>query len=214
MDDIFKKKWSDTLIDYNKNTTMNGIAAISDLITALQNSPNEYLANLRNNARNLVFSSGPIDSPVMIIGEAPGEKEDESALPFVGDSGKLLNKMLAAIDVNRDKTYVTNVVLWRPEKNRQPTDEEIAAFRPFLYKHIQLKKPKIILVLGSIAMKALNISGNITSARGTIYIHDGIHVILSFHPSYLLRFSPAKIMALDDFKLLESKLHEMGINLH
>lgn len=213
MDDIFKKKWSDKLINHKKSGSILNITSISDLANSIKNNQNALFLELKKHAKNFVLSSGPENSPLMIIGEAPGKEEDETGLPFVGDSGKLLNKMLDEVGINREKVYVTNVVNWRPENNRRPTDEEIDAFRPFLYEHIKLKNPKIIFVLGSVAMKALNISGSITEARGTVYSHDGRLVLLSFHPSYLLRVNNAKFMALKDFQLLKIKLEENNITL-
>ena len=110
---------------------------------------------LKESASNLVFSDGYPDSKVMIIGEGPGANEDKEGLPFVGRAGQLLDKMLNAINLNREKVYITNVVNYRPPENRKPTEKEVERYLPYLKRHIEIVKPKIILLLGSTAMNAI-----------------------------------------------------------
>ena len=111
--------------------------------------------DLKKNANNLVFSDGNSNSKIMIVGEGPGEKEDQMGKPFVGDAGSLLNKMLSAINVKRDSVYITNVVNYRPPNNRKPTVAEINRYSKFLIEHILIIDPKILIIMGSTAMEAL-----------------------------------------------------------
>ncbi len=115
-----------------------------------------YLWNseLKKNANNIVFSDGNPKSKIMLIGEAPGANEDEEGLPFVGRAGILLDKMLASINLDRKKVYISNIVNYRPPENRRPTDEEIKRYLPFIKKHIEIINPKILVLLGSTAMNA------------------------------------------------------------
>ena len=120
----------------------------------------EYMSNfkgceLHKSATNMVFSDGNPSAKIMLIGEAPGHDEDIQGKPFVGRSGKLLDKMLEAIDLNREKVYIANIVPWRPPNNRRPTDEEIEICLPMIKKHIEIVNPKAILLLGSTATYAL-----------------------------------------------------------
>ena len=123
--------------------------------------------NLKKNATNLVFGDGNINSKIMIVGEGPGAQEDIEGKPFVGRAGKLLDKMLEAIQLNRTKVYISNVVNYRPPANRKPTELEIKRYFPYLKSHIEIIDPKILLLLGSTALNAL--IGNevvISKARG------------------------------------------------
>ena len=111
--------------------------------------------DLKRQAKNIVFSDGNPNSKIMLIGEAPGANEDEEGLPFVGRAGALLDKMLAAIELDRKKVYISNIINYRPPDNRRPTDEEIKRYLPFITKHIEIISPKIVVLLGSTAMNAL-----------------------------------------------------------
>ena len=111
--------------------------------------------DLKKNATNIVFSDGNPNAKIMIIGEGPGANEDKEGKPFVGRAGKLLDKMLAAIKLNRNNVYISNVVNFRPPMNRRPTDVEIQRYLPFLNEHIEIIGPKILLLLGSTALNAL-----------------------------------------------------------
>ncbi len=166
---------------------------------------------LKESASNLVFSDGNPNSKVMIIGEGPGANEDKEGLPFVGRAGQLLDKMLNAINLNREKVYITNVVNYRPPENRKPTDKEIEQYLPYLKRHIEIIKPKIILLLGSTAMNA--ILGNkdvISKMRGKWHEFKinklKTYSIVSFHPAYLLRQPDQKKFSWIDLKMIREKL--------
>ena len=165
---------------------------------------------LKNNAKNLVFSDGNINSKIMIIGEGPGANEDMEGKPFVGRAGKLLDKMLASIKLDRTKVYISNVVNYRPPENRKPTEEEIARYLPYLTKHIEIINPKILILLGSTALNT--IIGNqevISKARGKWIEKDigkcSTLVIPSFHPAFLMRQPEQKKLAWIDLKMIRDK---------
>ena len=171
---------------------------------------------LKNNAKNLVFSDGNINSKIMIIGEGPGANEDMEGKPFVGRAGKLLDKMLASIKLDRTKVYISNVVNYRPPENRKPTEEEIERYLPYLKTHIEIINPKILILLGSTALNAL--VGNevvISKARGK-WIHKKIGkidtwVIASFHPAFLMRQPEQKKLAWIDLKMIREKSKTLKI---
>ena len=165
---------------------------------------------LKKNAKNIVFSDGNPKSKIMLIGEAPGANEDEEGLPFVGRAGALLDKMLAAINLDRKKVYISNIINYRPPDNRRPTEEEIKRYLPFISKHIEIIKPKILVLLGSTAMNAL--IGNevvISKMRGK-WIEKRFgscktSVIITFHPAFLMRQPAQKKMAWIDLKMIRDK---------
>ncbi len=171
---------------------------------------------LRKTAMNLVFSDGNPASPVMFIGEAPGEDEDRQGKPFVGVSGKLLDKILAAAGIARSDIYISNILFWRPPGNRTPTDGEIASCLPFVKRHIALIKPKFLVPMGGIAAKTLlRTTEGITRLRGrwTTYnsgqgsgLDAPIPCLPIYHPAYLLRQSSAKRQAWNDILLLKKRL--------
>ena len=165
---------------------------------------------LKKNATNLVFGDGNIQSKIMIIGEGPGANEDAEGKPFVGRAGKLLDKMLAAIQLDRTKVYISNVVNYRPPENRKPTEEEIERYLPYLKKHIEIINPKILLLLGSTALNAL--IGNevvISKARGKWNQKEvgsiKPWIIASFHPAFLMRQPEQKKLAWIDLKMIREK---------
>ena len=166
--------------------------------------------DLKKNATNMVFSDGNINSKIMIIGEGPGANEDLEGKPFVGRAGKLLDKMLAAIQLDRRRVYISNVVNYRPPSNRKPTEEEINRYLPYLKSHIEIINPKILLLLGSTALNAL--IGNdvvISKARGK-WIQKQIGninpwIIASFHPAFLMRQPEQKKLAWIDLKMIRDK---------
>ena len=129
--------------------TISKLEILKNNIEAIQN------CNLKKNASKIVFADGNIQSPIMIIGEGPGQKEDELGKPFVGDAGNLLNKMLKAINIEREKIYITNVVNYRPPNNRKPEPSEINRYSEYLKEHISIINPKILILMGSTAMEAL-----------------------------------------------------------
>ncbi len=166
--------------------------------------------NLKKQAKNLVFSDGNPKSKIMLIGEAPGANEDLEGLPFVGRAGQLLDKMLAAINLNRGKVYISNIVNYRPPENRKPTQQEIDTYLPFIRKHIEIINPKILVLLGSTAMNAL-IGGEvvISKMRGK-WIEKkfgdcNVSVIVTFHPAFLMRQPAQKKMAWIDLQMIRDK---------
>ena len=170
--------------------------------------------SLKKMATNTVFCEGNPDSKVMVIGEAPGNHEDLQGIPFCGDSGKLLDAMFGSINMKRaDDYYVTNVIFWRPPGNRRPTEEELAACRPFVERHIQLVDPKILILVGATSMSAvLGMKDPVTKVRGKIidftpeFMDRTIDSFVVFHPSYLMRQSGKKRTAWRDFLFLEKYL--------
>ena len=174
--------------------------------------------DLKNHANQLVFSDGNFRSKIMLVGEGPGQKEDEIGKPFMGDAGKLLNKMLAAIDIKRESIYITNVVNYRPPNNRKPTTAEINKYSKFLYEHISIINPKILILMGSTAMEAL-IGNNfkISKERGIwkdVIIKGKTYLsIVTFHPAYLLRQPDQKKYSWIDLKEIRKKINELNIIL-
>ena len=174
--------------------------------------------DLKNNAKKMVFSDGSINSQIMIVGEGPGEKEDEVGKPFVGDAGNLLNKMLSAINISRESVYITNVVNFRPPNNRKPTSAEINRYSVFLREHILIINPKILIIMGSTAMEAL-VGNNIkiSKDRGKwkeIIIKNKTFIsIVTFHPAYLLRQPDQKKYSWSDLKEIRKKIDELNINI-
>ena len=165
---------------------------------------------LRKNATNLVFGDGNINAKIMIIGEGPGAQEDIKGIPFVGRAGKLLDKMLESIQLNRTKVYISNVVNYRPPSNRRPTEAEITRYFPFLKNHIEIINPKILILLGSTALNAL--IGNyevISRARGKWFQKEigpiKPWIIASFHPAFLMRQPEQKKLAWIDLKMIREK---------
>ena len=165
-----------------------------DFLETIRNEALNLDCDLKDIATNLVFSDGNCNSNIMLLGEAPGAREDIEGKPFVGEAGQLLDKMLKFIDLTRDNFYITNMVFWRPPGNRTPNDSEISICLPLTIKHIEIIKPKLLIFVGSIAAKTLLKSRDgITKLRGKehFYIDEKnslrIPARAIFHPAYLLR---------------------------
>lgn len=163
---------------------------------------------LKDTATQLVFADGDPAARIMLVGEAPGREEDQQGLPFVGESGQLLDRMLAAIGLDRRRVYITNIVPWRPPGNRTPSQAETTACLPFLKRHIELVGPAVLVTLGGTATATLLQRGEgITKLRGKWLEFQGVDPALPtlpiFHPAYLLRTPAAKREAWRD--LLELK---------
>lgn len=177
---------------------------------------------LKFTATNTVFSDGHPDAQVMFIGEAPGVEEDRQGKPFVGASGHLLDRMLAAIGLSRgghgaEGAYISNILFWRPPGNRSPTTAEIAACLPFIRRHIELAQPKILVYLGGTAAKTMLDSPlGIMRLRGKWYDHATpglgrtVPAMATFHPAYLLRTPGQKREAWSDFLSIKKKLIEFN----
>ena len=172
---------------------------------------------LKKNSKKIVFNDGDPKSPIMIVGEGPGQKEDEIGKPFVGDAGVLLNKMLEAINIKRSKVYITNVVNYRPPNNRKPQLSEINRYAVFLREHINIIDPKILILMGSTAMEALfGQTLKISEERGkwkeVIINQKTYKIILTFHPAYLLRQPDQKKYSWEDLKLIRKRINELKIS--
>jgi len=170
---------------------------------------------LKFTATNTVFADGNPESDIMFIGEAPGVDEDRQGLPFVGASGQLLNRMLSALGRERDSVYISNILFWRPPGNRSPTAAETAACLPFVQRHIELAKPKVLVFLGGSSAKTmLDRTEGIMRLRGKWfdYTSDGLDTPIpampTFHPAFLLRQSAQKREAWRDFLAVQEKLDE------
>ena len=174
--------------------------------------------NLKNNSQNLIFGDGNINSPIMLIGEAPGIEDDKSSTPFNGEVGKLLNKMLLAIDIKRQNIYCSYAINFRPPEDRKPTSQEIKRYSVFLKEHISIINPKIIILMGSSAMESVTgINSKISSERGkwkeTILKNKTYPVMISFNPSYIIRFPENKKYSWEDLKKIKQKIKELKINI-
>lgn len=202
---------------FSAQTPGSDLAAVKTL-DALRNAMAGFDGcALKKTASNLVFADGNPEAKIMIIGEAPGGDEDRMGLPFVGAAGQLLDKMLAAIGLDRQHVYITNILPWRPPGNRTPSSEEVALLWPFLRRHIQLIAPKVIFALGGSSAKLLlNTKAGILKLRGQIQEIDFgevgqanvIPVLPSLHPAYLLRAPKMKQQAFYDLLALKSMCRE------
>lgn len=168
---------------------------------------------LKHGATQLVFADGNPEAKIMLIGEAPGAEEDKQGRPFVGLSGKLLDRMFATIGLDRTSFYITNIVPWRPPGNRQPTAAEIALCLPFLEKHIALVAPRLLVFLGGVAAKTLlNTTEGIVRLRGqwktyaNPYLPEPIPALATFHPAYLLRSPGQKALVWQDLLAIQKTL--------
>ena len=180
-----------------------------------------YFINIRLNAfnilSNLVIGDGNVFADLLIVGEAPGSKEDLEGKPFVGKSGQLLKNLLLISKINlSDDVYFCNVIKSRPPKNRKPTKEEVVIHKPWLLQQIKLVDPKIIILTGSTAMKAiLKLNEPIKNIRGNWIEKDNRQYMIIFHPSYLLRFSKEDIdspyaLTLKDLQKVRKKLYSIN----
>jgi len=173
---------------------------------------------LKKNSTNIVFSDGNPDAKIMIIGEGPGANEDLEGVPFIGRTGELLDKMLLSINLDRNSVYISNVVNFRPPENRNPTEEEIARYFPYLIKHIEIINPQILILLGSSALNAIIGNGEVISdARGK-WIEKKIgscstSIISSFHPAFLMRQPDQKKLSWIDLKMIKKKILDLKINI-
>ena len=183
------------------------IEALGALVTGFDECP------LKRTATNTVFADGNPEAPVLIIGEAPGADEDRLGKPFVGRSGQLLDRMLAAIGLDRSQAQITNVIYWRPPGNRKPNAAEIASCLPFVLRHIALARPKVLVLAGGTAASALlPVSDGITRLRGRWFdlavpgLDTPVPTLPMFHPSFLLRAPERKRDAWRDLLALKARL--------
>ena len=187
----------------------NTIAELRDAIAGFEG------CNLKFTARSTVFADGNPEARLMLIGEAPGRDEDAQGLPFVGPSGQLLDRMLAAIGLDRTSVYISNVLPWRPPGNRTPTPAETEICRPFIERHIELAKPDLMMLIGGSSAKTLLQTKNgIMSLRGkwaNVAVGDRqIPTMPTLHPAYLLRTPAHKRLAWQDLLAVKSRLAGAG----
>ena len=174
--------------------------------------------NLKKNSKNLNMGDGDINSSIMLIGEAPGKMEDDVGQSFLGEVGSLLKKMLSAININIDKVYRTYSVNFRPPEDRKPTAQEIKRYSEFLKEHISIINPKIIILMGSTAMEAVTgLNNKISSERGKwkeiILKNKTFPLIITFSPSYLVRFPENKKYSWEDLKKIKQKVQDLDIKI-
>ena len=200
-----------------ENTNDTGQTNKAELLEKLKKQINSIEnCNLKDNSQNLILGDGNINSSIMLIGEAPGAEEDKTHTTFKGEVGELLNKMLLAIEIKRQNIYCSYAVNFRPPEDRKPTSQEIKRYSVFLKEHISIINPKIIILMGSSAMEAVTgINSKISSERGkwkeVILRNKTYPLIISFSPSYLIRFSENKKYSWEDLKKIKNKITEMKI---
>jgi len=174
--------------------------------------------SLQNNSKKIVLGDGNINSPIMLVGEAPGMEEDNLGLTFLGDVGDLLRKMLIAINIKKENIYSTYAVNFRPPEDRKPTSTEIKRYSHFLQKQISIIKPKIIILMGSSAMESLTgLNNKISMERGrwkeVIVKNTTYNIIVTFNPSYLLRVPENKKHSWEDLKKIKQKIVDLKLDL-
>ena len=196
--------------DYDQTNKVELLEELKKQINSIEN------CNLKDNSQNLVLGDGNINSPIMLIGEAPGIEEDKSSTTFKGEVGELLNKMMLAIGIKRQNIYCSYAINFRPPEDRKPTAQEIKRYSVFLKKHISIINPKIIILMGSSAMESITgINTKISSERGKwkeiILKNKTYPVMISYNPSYLIRFPENKKYSWEDLKKIKQKVNEMKI---
>ena len=196
--------------NHNQNDKTGLLKGLKNQINSIEN------CSLRDNSQNLVLGDGDINSPIMLVGEAPGIEEDKAATTFKGEIGELLSKMLLAIKINRKNIYCSYAINFRPPEDRKPTSQEIKRYSVFLKEHISIINPKIIILMGASAMEAVTgINGKISSQRGkwkeVILKNKTYPLIITFNPSYLIRFPENKKYSWTDLKEIKKKIDEIKV---
>ena len=199
----------------NKNKNLNKNVEIIELKKVINSIQN---CNLKNNSQNLILGDGNINSPIMIIGEAPGAEEEKTGKTFQGESGALLEKMLKAINITKKNVYSSYAINFRPPEDRKPTTQEIKRYSEFLKEHISIIDPKIIILFGSTAMESVTSSSErISNERGKwkeiILKNKTYPLIITFSPSYLIRFPENKKFAWEDLKKIRQKIQNLNIKI-
>jgi DNA polymerase len=188
------------------------ILELKKLINSIQN------CNLKNNSQNLILGNGNLNSPIMIIGEAPGLEEEKTGKSFQGESGALLKKMLSAINIHMKNVYSCYAINFRPPEDRKPTAQEIKRYSVFLKEHISIIDPKIIILFGSTAMESVtSINQKISNERGKwkeiILKNKNYPIMITFSPSYLIRFPENKKFSWEDLKKIKQKIQDLNIKI-
>ena len=186
------------------------IEELKKLINSIQN------CNLKNNSQNLILGDGNINSPIMIVGEAPGAEEEKTGKTFQGESGALLEKMFNAINISKKNVYSSYAINFRPPEDRKPTTQEIKRYSIFLKEHISIIDPKIVILFGSTAMESLTSTyEKISYERGKwkeiILKNKTYPIMITFSPSYLIRFPENKKFSWEDLKKIRQKILDLKI---
>jgi DNA polymerase len=207
-----------TITNLKKASDVNEIDKKKEL-NELKSQINSIIdCNLKNNSKKIVLGDGNINSPIMLVGEAPGKEEDGSGLTFLGEVGDLLKKMLYAINIKKENIYSTYAVNFRPPEDRKPTSKEIKRYSQFLQKQISIIKPELIILMGSSAMESLTgLNGKISIERGkwkeVIVENTTYNIIITFNPSYLLRAPENKKYSWEDLKKIKQKIIDLKLNI-
>ena len=215
---VFDKKPINRFSEVKKESDINQRNK-QDLLENLRKQLNSIEnCKLKSNSKNIVLGEGNIDSPIMLIGEAPGEIEEKVGNPFKGESGELLDKMLIAINIKRQNIYTSYAINFRPPEDRKPTSQEIRRYSNFLKEHISIIDPKIIILMGSTAMEAVTgINEKISSERGKwkeIILNNNTYpLMITFNPSYLIRYPDNKKYSWEDLKKIREKVKELKLTI-
>ena len=174
--------------------------------------------NLKNNSKNIIIGNGDINSSIMLIGETPGKLEDQSGKSFQGPVGELLKKMLSAINIKKEEVYLTYSINFRPPDDRKPTAQEIRRYSIFLKDHIAIINPEILILMGSTAMEAVSgLNSKISDERGKwkeiILKNKTFPLIITFSPSYLIRYPENKKYSWEDLKKIKQKIQNLNIKI-
>ena len=206
---INRLKVVDNNISSNNENKIKLLSVLKDQINSIQN------CNLKKNSKNVIMGDGDLNSPLMLIGESPGKIEDESDSTFQGEIGSLLSKMLQAINIKREKVYTTYSINFRTPEDRKPTAQEIKRYSVFLKEHISIIDPKILILMGSTAMESITGLNKISNERGKwkeiILKNKTLPLMITFSPSYLIRFPENKKYSWEDLKKIKQKINEMKI---
>ena len=195
----------------NKNQNkLEQIFKLKQKINSIEN------CNLKNNSKNIIIGDGNINSSIMLIGETPGKLEDQSGKSFQGPVGELLKKMLSAINIKKEEVYLTYSINFRPPDDRKPTSQEIKRYSIFLKEHVTIINPKIIILMGSTAMEAITgLSNKISNERGKwkeIILNNMTYpIMITFSPSYLIKFPENKKYSWEDLKKIRKKIVDFKI---
>jgi DNA polymerase len=202
-----------------ENPKNNQILDKKEQIIQLRNKLNSIEdCVLKQNSKNLILGDGNLNSSIMLIGEAPGPEEDISGKSFKGETGDLLDKMLGAINIQRQNIYLSYAINFRPPEDRKPTSQEIKRYSRYVKEHISIIDPKIVILMGSTAMEAVtSITNKISSERGNwkeIIIENKTYpLIITFNPSYLIRFPENKKHSWEDLKKLRKKIEDLKLKI-
>jgi len=207
-----------TTNNLKKGTDVGGIDKEKELNELKLQISSIIDCDLKDNSKKIVLGDGNINSPIMLVGEAPGVEEDNLGLTFLGDVGDLLRKMLIAINIKKENIYSTYAVNFRPPEDRKPTSTEIKRYSHFLQKQISIIKPKIIILMGSSAMESLTgLNSKISTERGkwkeVIVKNTTYNVIITFNPSYLLRVPENKKYSWEDLKKIKQKVVDLKLHI-